>query len=74
MYGQYLPLKGVEMRKFLLSGFMLLGVASGHAAEIKKPSANPIQGTINWVYDYAEGQRLSRSSGKTMFVVFRCER
>lgn len=34
----------------------------------------PVDGTIQWVYDYAEGQRLAKASGKPLFVVIRCER
>jgi hypothetical protein len=34
----------------------------------------PVDGDISWVYNYAEGQRLARESGKPLFVVFRCER
>ena len=33
-----------------------------------------VDGLIQWVYDYAEGQRLARAAGKPLFVVFRCER
>ena len=39
-----------------------------------KPASTPVSGKIDWVFDYAKGQALSRSSGKPMFVVFRCER
>jgi hypothetical protein len=38
------------------------------------PESDPVEGRIDWVYDYAAGQRLAASSGKPMFVVFRCER
>jgi hypothetical protein len=34
----------------------------------------PVDGLIEWVYDYAEGQRQARATGKPLFVVFRCER
>ncbi len=40
----------------------------------EKPEAVPVLGKISWVYDYAEGKKLSRETGKPMFVVFRCER
>ena len=39
-----------------------------------KPEPQPVDGRIKWVYDYEEGQRLSRQTGKPMFVVIRCER
>jgi hypothetical protein len=41
-------------------------------AEVIPPQ--PVDGKIDWVYDYAEGQRRARDSGKPLFVVFRCER
>lgn len=44
------------------------------AEAIEKPDVEPVEGRIKWVYDYDEGKRLSRTSGKPMFVVFRCER
>ena len=34
----------------------------------------PIDGTIDWVYSYQEGQQRARQTGKPLFVVFRCER
>ena len=34
----------------------------------------PVDGRIEWVYDYEEGKRLSSETDKPMFVVFRCER
>ena len=41
---------------------------------IAKPDAQEIDGKINWIYDYEAAKRVSESSGKPMFVVFRCER
>ena len=41
---------------------------------IEKPPVQKLEGKIQWVYDYEEGKRLSKSSGKPLFVVFRCER
>lgn len=38
------------------------------------PPVQEVSGKIDWVYDYEQGQRLSRRTGKPMFVVFRCER
>ena len=47
-------------------------LGSAWAADVPKPL--PIDGKVQWVFDYQEGQRLSEESGKPMFVVFRCER
>lgn len=38
------------------------------------PKPTPVEGKIRWVYNYEEGKRLARESGKPMFVVLRCER
>jgi|GEM_PF-4644308 len=62
------------MRAFVLASFLFVGIQSLHAEAIPKPAATPVEGNINWVYDYAEGQKLSKKTGKPMFVVFRCER
>ena len=62
------------MRCFPIGIVLLLGFAPLLYADIEKPTASHVQGSIRWVYDYGEGQRLSQSSGKPMFVVFRCER
>jgi hypothetical protein len=40
----------------------------------EKPEPQPVDGKIDWVFDYEEGKKLSRETGKPMFVVFRCER
>ena len=40
----------------------------------QKPEPQKVDGKINWVYDYEQGKLLSKSSGKPMFVVIRCER
>ena len=40
----------------------------------QKPEFEKVQGNIKWVFDYDEAKRISESSGKPMFVVFRCER
>jgi len=50
----------------------LLGTAAVGPTE-PIPS-QPVDGTIHWVYRYAEGQKLARETGKPLFVVFRCER
>jgi len=63
---------GMNVR--LLSWTCLAGaVLPGLAAETSiKPV--PVTGKIQWVFSYAEGQKLARETGKPMFVVFRCER
>lgn len=53
---------------------LLLVASAGTTNAVEKPAAQPIGGKIDWVYDYAEGQRISRETDKPMFVVFRCER
>ena len=40
----------------------------------QKPEKQDVSGKIDWVYDYQEGQQLSKKTGRPMFVVFRCER
>lgn len=40
----------------------------------ESPAAQPVTGKITWVYDYNEAKRVSKQTGKPMFVVFRCER
>ena len=44
------------------------------AKEIEKPESVEVSGKIDWVYDYQKGMKLSESTGRPMFVVFRCER
>jgi hypothetical protein len=51
---------------------VLLGIGTaGHADSIPP---QPVDGKIAWIYNYAEGQRLARQTGKPLFVLFRCER
>ena len=50
-----------------------IAFAAGAFAK-EKPAPQKIEGKIEWVYDYEEGKRLSGTTGKPMFVVFRCER
>lgn len=57
---------------WLLAGALLLGGSTVRAGDI--PAPVPVDGRISWVYRYEEGQRLSRETGRPMFVVFRCER
>ena len=45
-------------------------------AAAAQPALEPqvVDGKIDRVYSYADGQRTSKETGKPMFVVFRCER
>jgi hypothetical protein len=56
----------------MIAGVMMLGALLGGHADTIPPQR--VDGKIDWVYTYAEGQRLARASAKPMFVVFRCER
>lgn len=63
----------------LLRSISALGLAAvvcgaGWAAEVEEIDPQPVSGRIGWVYDYEEGKRLARESGKPLWVVFRCER
>ena len=54
---------------------LVVGVSAAFSADVhEKPAPTPVAGTLDWIYDYATGQALSRSTGRPMFVVFRCER
>lgn len=52
----------------------LIALCSVTAWAREKPQPQPVDGKIKWVFDYEKGKRLSRETGKPMFVVFRCER
>ena len=54
--------------------FILLAVSATASEAIEKPEPQPVVGKIEWVMDYDEGKKLSATTGKPMFVVFRCER
>lgn len=58
----------------LLVAAIFGNVSASIAAEVSAPESVPVDGKINWVYDYQEGLKLSQQTGKPMFVVFRCER
>ncbi len=62
----------ISSRSFV--GLTLACVLTTSAFGLDKPKAQPVDGKIKWVYDYEEGKRLSKTTGKPMFVVFRCER
>lgn len=49
-------------------------LAATQPALAQKPAPQKLDGTIEWVYDYEQGKLLSDTTGKPMFVVFRCER
>ncbi len=52
----------------------LIALSAATALALEKPEPQPVGGRIKWVFNYEEGKRLSRETGKPMFVVFRCER
>lgn len=51
---------------------MLLTSTGLASAQDMKPV--PVSGNIRWIYNYADGQKSARESGKPIWVVFRCER
>ncbi len=55
-------------------GLAVVWGAVSLAAAAERPEPQPLSGKINWVFDYEEGKRLSRDSGKPLFVIIRCER
>jgi len=61
-------------RTVLLATAMLATTAAPSLAQTEKPAAQKLDGLISWVYDYEQGRRLAKRTGKPMFVVFRCER
>lgn len=61
----------------LLSAVFLLNlcpVAANSQDTMVSPKSVKVDGSIEWVYDYAEGVAASAQSGKPLFVVIRCER
>ena len=50
----------------------ILSIGLSYSQE--KPSPSEVSGDIEWVFDIAEGQKISQETGKPMFIVFRCER
>ena len=54
-----------------LAGATLCSPSPLASAEVPTVKVN---GNIRWVYDYDEGKRVARATGKPLFVVFRCER
>ena len=48
--------------------------ASALAFSQDKPAPTEVSGNIDWVFEIAEGQKISQQTDKPMFIVFRCER
>lgn len=57
-----------------LFSLVALFVVTSQALAQDKPEPTPVDGKIEWVFDYDEGKKLSKQHGKPIFVVFRCER
>lgn len=65
----------MQRLSILATTFMVAcGAFVSNLAGQDKPESTPVDGKIEWVYDYAEGQLLSHRTGRPMFVVIRCER
>jgi len=60
--------------KHIVYALLVMSLFAASAWAIEKPKPQEIEGKIRWGFDYKEGQRISRDTGKPMFVVFRCER
>ena len=60
--------------KYLQVVLAVIAFCTATALAADKPKPVPVGGKIDWVYNYAEGRRISGETGKPMFVVFRCER
>ena len=60
--------------KIMYGTLLVIATSFTAAFAIEKPKPQPLDGKIKWAFDYEDGKRLSRVSGKPMFVVFRCER
>ena len=69
-------IKGINMfrAELFFMSFLLIGGPLIAARGAEKPAPQEIGGKIEWVYNYQEARRISRASGRPMFVVFRCER
>ena len=62
------------MSNRFIAAATVVALAPAIGASAAKPKPQPVDGKIEWVYDYDQGKQLSESTGKPMFVVFRCER
>jgi len=60
--------------KGFASTIAVMSLFPSSAWAIEKPKPQEISGKIKWIYDYEDGKRISRETGRPMFVVFRCER
>jgi hypothetical protein len=60
------------MRPNVFGCVVLFALRAPAGADVIPPQK--VEGKIDWVYSYAEGQRLARANHKPLFVVFRCER
>jgi hypothetical protein len=61
------------MNQVGVTSLIALALWAGDAAA-EQITPQPVDGKIEWVYDYARGKELARQTGKPLFVVFRCER
>lgn len=64
----------MRKRRRLQITLTILALSAVTALAVEKPEPQPVDGKIDWVFGYEEGKRLSRETGRPMFVVFRCER
>jgi len=61
-----------RMRTTVISCIVVFVLGAAARGEVIPPQK--VDGKIEWVYSYADGQRLARANHKPLFVVFRCER
>lgn len=54
-------------------GLALIGAAACSTLGAEIPP-KPVDGKIDCVYSYEQGQQQARATGRPLFVVFRCER
>ncbi len=66
-----MPSAMAELSKQIAFVILVCFVSSVWGDEIPP---QPVDGKINWLYSYVEGQKLAHETGRPMFVVFRCER
>jgi hypothetical protein len=53
---------------------ILLGLTCTFAPPVEPIPPQPVDGSISWIYDLAEGRRRAAEADKPLFIVFRCER
>jgi hypothetical protein len=61
-----------RVRRDWIAWMAVLGLCAAARSDVIPPQK--VEGKIDWIYGYAEGQRLARAGHKPLFVVFRCER